>query len=188
MYRIRTVFGGFAGTPWVNTLYFNDAMGTAQQAATAASTFWGAVDANMDTQVSWLQENDVAGIDFATGNLVTVFSITGGTGSGGGATDSLPIVSQGLVRWRTASVVNNREVRGRTFIPALVVGANTNGTVTPAVRTSIEAAATAMIGDANSELVVWHRPTTVGGSNGSQAAVIAASMWTNFAELRSRRD
>jgi hypothetical protein len=188
MYRVRTVFEGFQGTPWLNTLYFDADGGTAQQAATAAGTFWGAVDALMDNEVTWRTEPDVPTINPGTGNLETVTSTTPVTGAGALSTIMLPVATQGLIRWRTGIIVGDRELRGRTFVPGLGTASNDNGILLAASQTTMQTAAAALISDANSTLVVWHRPSSPGASDGTNASVLTANVWGQFATMRSRRD
>jgi len=188
MYRIRTVFEGFQGTPWLSTSYFDDTAGTAQQAATAVGTFWGAVDALMDNEVQWRTEPDVAQLQEGTGNLETVHSTTPVTGAGALTTLMLPVVSQALIRWRTGVIINGRELRGRTFVPGLGTASNDNGILLAASQTTLQTAAAGLIAAPNSELVIWHRPTTPGGSDGQTASAVSSNVWGQFATMRSRRD
>lgn len=188
MYRVRTVFSGVQGAPWLNTLYFDDGGGTAQQAATAAGTFWGAVDTYIYGGITWTTEADVANIDPITGVLEGVSSTTPVTGTGGGGSDPLPYATQGLVRWRTGVVVGTRELRGKTFIPGLTETGVTAALVTAAVVTAVNTASAALISDANSTLVAWHRPDPPGSSTGVSWNVVTGQMAPGFAVLRSRRD
>lgn len=188
MFRVRTTFEGIQGSPWLNTLYFDDAAGTAQQAATAAGTFWGAVDALMDSECVWSTEAEVAVINPLNGDLLSVEATTPVTGAGSLVQEALPIATQGLVRWRTGVVTNGREVRGRTFIPALCDASNDNGSVIAATVTAVNLACTNLLASASAELHIWHRPNELTGAAGSSEPVITGTMWTNFAVLRSRRD
>jgi len=182
MYRVRIVFDGMPGAPWLSTLYFNETGGTAQQAATAAGTFWGAVDALMDNEVNWTTEGDVTLINSATGNATGVVATTPVTGTGALSTLALPFVAQGLIRWRTGVYVAGRELRGRTFVPALATASNDNGRVLAASVTTMNNAAAALLADANSELVVWSK------THGSASPALTGNAWSQFASLRSRRD
>jgi len=184
MFRVRTVFTGVTGAPWLNTLYFDsDSSGTAQQAATAAGTFWGAVDAYMDNTVAWTTEADVAIVNAATGDVTSAVGTTPVIGSGGDTGDPLPYATQGLIRWLTGIYVGGRQVRGRSFIPGMAESAcGASGTVSGAAVIGINAAGAALIADANSTLQVWS--PTLGQANN----VTIASTWSQFAVLRSRRD
>lgn len=182
MFRVRTIFSGVTGSPWVNTAFFNDSVGTAQDCVDAVGTFWGAVDALMDSSVTWLTNADVETVDAATGQVTAVTATTPAAGSGGGGASGLPIAAQGLVRWRTGDYVGGREIRGRWFIPGLAIGSNTDGVITPASVTIMQNAATALINDADTILNVWSR------AHNTARAVTSGSAWNQFAVLRSRRD
>jgi len=182
MYRVRTVFTGMQGAPWLNTLFFDDQAGTAAQAVTAVGTFWSSVDGLIDSEVDWTTLADVETVASATGQVTGVTQTTPATGSGALAAEALPIATQGLVRWRTGIFAGGREIKGRTFIPGLTETANDNGKPTSAVVTAVNAAAAALISDANSALVIYTR------ANSAEATVISGSCWTEFAVLRSRRD
>lgn len=187
-YKIRTVFSGVPGTPWLSTMYFEEVGGTAQQAATAVGTFWGAIDALQSSLVTWTTEADVSTIDDQTGELTAVTVTTPVTGTGAQAGEMLPIASQALIRWRTGAFINGRNLRGRTFIPGLVVSQSDDGRVNASTQTTINNAASALIADGNSVLNVWHRPNPVGSATGAGEAVVSGLCWNQFATMRSRRD
>lgn len=183
MYRVRTTFTGVTGTPYLNTLYFFASGGTAQQAATAAGNFWGTVDNNMVNTVSWTTDSEVPTIDPATGEITLLTAVTPVTGVGTLSGAQLPLVTQGLVRWRTGAFAGCREIRGRTFIPGLSeLGNNTNGTPESTLVSAVNTAASALISDASSTFAVYSRKL------GNETAVVSGSCWTQWASLRSRRD
>lgn len=183
MYRVRTVFTGPTGSPWVNTLFFDEPAGTAQGAANAAAIFWQAVDAVMHTSVSWSTEGDVVLVNEDTGLATGVVSTETSSGAGSTGTDLLPPATQGLIRLLTGVFNDGRQIRGRIFVPGLTETANTAGGIMDGTTaTTIRTAAEALVDDANSALLVWSR-------SGLQAhPVTGASLWSQFAILRSRRD
>ena len=182
MFRIRTVFQGIQGAPWLSTMYFGEgASNLAQDAVTAVGAFWGAVDAHISNLVNWSTESDVAVIS-DLGVLTGVDSTTPATGSGAAVADPLPMATQGLVRWRTGLIVLGRELRGRTFVPGLTESAAVDGGLAAAVQSDIQTAADALMADVNSALVVWSRTHSV------SATAQAATVWSQFAVQRSRRD
>jgi len=185
-YQVTVEFSGPSGTPWFNRMYFTTGGGTAQQAATAAGTFWGAVDALIRDDVTWTTGTEVEELNDSTGALETVNAITAVTGTGGDTTTDMATVLQGLVSWRTGTIVNGRELRGRTFIPGLTQNVNTAGLLSTAAQTAWTTAANALIADANSVYVIWHRP--VNGSGGQMAPVVTCSVTRKFSVMRSRRD
>lgn len=171
-----------AGAPWLATHYFNDTAGTAAQAVTAVGTFWGAIDAFMDSEVDWTTGTEVETVDPVTGNVTAITSVTAATGSGALAVESLPRAAQGLIRWRTGDYIAGREIRGRTFIPGLAESTNDNGDLSAATVAAFNAAASALIADANSVLDIWSRKNAVA------RAVVTGSTWSQYAVMRSRRD
>jgi len=183
VFRVRTIFTGPAGAPWLNTLYFDEAGGSAQQAATAAGTYWGAVDALMSTAVSWSTEADVVQVNADTGAATGVVSTTPVTGAGADGFEMLPRASQVLVRLLTGVYNDGRQIRGRIFVPGLTRSSlTTGGIVNGASGVTIGNAAAALVADANSALLVWSRSAL------QDHPVVATSVWAQFASLRSRRD
>jgi len=181
IYRVRTVFSGVQGAPWLSTLYFAELGGTAQQAATAAGAFWNAADALMQLSVSWTTEAAVFTLDETSGQPVSVANTTPVTGTGALGDHILPITTQGLVRLRTGVFLNGREVRGRIFVPGYTE-INSNGGPSATVLSTLNAAGAALIADANSIFAVWSR------TNGVAQSVSAVETWNQWAVLRSRRD
>ena len=183
MYRVRTVFTGTPGAPYLSTMYFAQSAGTAQQAATAVGVFWGAVDAVLSNSMNWATEADVAIVNAADGAVTAAVATTTSLGTGSLPGAQLPRASQGLIRWLTGVYVAGRQVRGRTFVPGLTEDANTtDGILVPATAATIDAACATLIGSANADLEVWSR--SLGQSN----VATVGTTWAEFAVLRSRRD
>lgn len=182
MYRVRTVLTGVQGSPYLSTMFFQEGAGTAEQAVAAVAAFWGAVDGVMHSDVTWDIEQDVEIVDDNTGQIQGVAATSGGTGVGTVTGDILPPATQGLVRWRTGVFVAGREIRGKTFIPALTETAAISGQMANGTQTILEDAANALVGAAGANLCVWSR------KNGLSEDVVSGSVWNQFAVLRSRRD
>jgi hypothetical protein len=187
MYRVRVELGGFAGAPGLATHYLDDAGGSAAQAATAVGQFWTDLQSILYDPVTWAVLPDVATITAGSGGLTAVTGVTSTSGSGTNTTEALPPSQMGLIRWHTAGVVSNRVLRGRTFVGPVTQDANDNGVLTSGAKADLQAAADAYIAAANSIPVVWHRPSP-GGLDGSFSAITTASVWSEFAVLRGRRD
>jgi len=196
MYRVRTVFTGLAGAPYLNTLFFDVAGGTAAQAVADAAGFWLGVQSSMDSELSWATETEVATINEATGALTAVTAVGSSSGVGGVVGPVLPTANQGLVRWSTASFVDGRRVRGRTNVPGITELGVDNGRLTAATITDIQTPADALIAGATSTFVIWNRPRKadptavppITARVGTMAPVTGASVWNELAILRSRRD
>jgi hypothetical protein len=188
MYRIRTNLTGLPGSPWVSNLYFDEAGGTANEAATAVSTFFEALDNYMSSNVLWAIEPEVSLINPASGAPTGLTAVEVAGGQGDLAVESMPPGDQIVIRWRTGVFSGRRERRGRMFVPGLTQDANDQGKVIAATRTGVGNAATALIASATCALVVWHRPTDDPPTNGAASIVTASSVWDQFGHLRTRRD
>lgn len=183
MYRVRTIFTGPSGAPWVNTLFFAESGGTAQDAANAVGDFWSNIDAIQSNAISWTTEADVVLVNEDTGLATGVTATTPVSGAGGASDEMLPVASQALIRLLTGVFNDGRQIRGRIFVPGLTETSNTTGGILSGTAgVGLSDAVTNLIGDADSELVVWSR-------SGLQAhPAIAGTVWNQFAVLRSRRD
>lgn len=183
MYRVRTSITGGSGGPWLSTFYFNVIGGlTAQNAVAATGTFWNGVKGLVAAGIVMATEADVASMDAGTGEVTGITATTPSSVTGTGTGTTAPTAAQGLIRWRTGYYVAGREIRGRTFIPGLCVAAVAGGAPTTSYLNSANAAAAALVADANSELMIWSK------KNGEVAPVLLGSTWSSFAVLRSRRD
>lgn len=178
-YRIRTVFTGVPGSPYMSNFFFDAGeVGDATAAANATYDFWNAVDGYMTTACTWVIDNDVP--LFTNPETIAGWeSVVGGTGTGQKSDEQMPRSNQILVQWSTGVVFNNRRIRGRTFIPALTQDANFNGAVLPATAAAIDTAATALVGQG---LTIASRAANTFN------LVTSADVWGQFAVLRSRRD
>lgn len=184
MLRVRVAMTStIGGGPYLATHYWGglDNQAAADAAVAGVGAFWGAVDNVMDSQISWATEPEVAIMDLSgeiTGSLTTAVQ----SGSGSVASDSMPLASQALVRWLTGNFIGGRRLRGRTFIPGITTSGNSNGRLAAATATTIQTAAAGLIAVAGADLVVWSR------IHGVAHSVTSSSVWSEFAQLRSRRD
>jgi hypothetical protein len=181
--RIRCQWSGFTGSPGLTTFYCTDAL----TLLPAVRTFFNALVTGIPTTAQISFEPFGPRIDDTTGNLTgswstgTTPAVVVGTGPGAYAAPA-----GCLINWLTSSIVNNRFLRGKTFlVPSTFV--STDGTVTPAGVTAMQAAATTLIANAG-VLRVWHRPTVAAPSSGSSAPVVGANVPDKIVVLRSRRD
>lgn len=185
MFRVRTVFTGLQGSPYLSTFYFHDALPvgvTAQQAVTATGAFWNTVDAQLANTLSWSTEADVATVDQVTGDITASTGTTPVSGSGGAVGTNAPTAMQALMRWTTGVYVGGRQMRGRTFIPGLLTSSISGNGPSAALVTAMNTAAANLINDPTVENLVWSR------KNARADLVTAGSAWTTLAVLRSRRD
>lgn len=94
--------------------------------------------------------------------------------------------TQALVRWRTLSIVGGRLLQGRTFIPGIGSSEVTAGNLNTGAQGTLNAAAEVLV-SAGVGFSVWSRPIT-GGRAGSLSLVTEATVWSELAVLRRRRD
>ena len=183
MLRVRTIFAGPTGAPWYNNLHFVGATAADAAAAhSAVTTFWSAVDGWVTNQVTWVCEGIVAEIDLATGQQVDAHVVPQTTGAGAQSGEPMPWASQALIRLHTLIYQNGRSVRGRIYVPGLVITALASGLLDATVASALDVAAEALVDDAGTQLAVYSRTTA------SAVEVDAASVWNQWAVMRSRRD
>jgi hypothetical protein len=183
--RVRTVLTGVAGSPWYSNLYCAGSTSDASLEIDAIGEFWDAVSAVMHTSVTWRVEGIVANVNDATGSIVSTSSNSDYTGAGLDTGDLLPIATQGLLQMRTGIYVGGREIRGRLFVPGAVEDSSTAGKPGTVFRDTVQAAFDDKLstsGQLNGELVIYS-PTY-----GTSEQVTNASVWSDWAVLRSRRN
>lgn len=182
--RVRFEITGPPGAPWLSTMNFQGTTQTnAQDAADAVRTFWLGLQGNIVDTASGRIIPEVLIINDVTGEPEGIFSVTPGDPVTFTASNTLlPRTTQGLIRWRTGVFAGGREIRGRTFVPGLTQAANNQGRPASGIITAMQNAANGLISDVDSVLGVYSKV------NGALAVVNAATVWSEFAELRTRRD
>jgi hypothetical protein len=179
MIRVRVNWSGV--NEGFSVMHFGDAIGSAQVAADAVEDWLDDIDASMALGQAMQVDTEVEEVDPATGNILSVANVTtvGKTGAVSGA--PVPQVAQALFRWRTGQYINGREVRGRTFVPGLALAAtDTQGEIASATVAGLQTAAAAFV--TASGIGVWSP------ANGTFELATSASVWPEFAVMRSRRD
>jgi len=182
--RVRVVWDGpiIEGTG-LSTFYFDSAVGTAAQQVAAVAAFLAATDDQRFIGMTWATEPDVATLNVGTGVLEAVTSTSQSSGTGTEAGDGLPPATQGLLRMTTSTIAGGSLLRGRLFLPGATEADNlSGGSPEPSYRADYDAAAAALIADANTAWSVWSK------THGVLSTVVTATVWTKWATLRSRRD
>lgn len=179
--RITTVWTGLEGLPGTTTMYGHENGVSAHDQVAAVMNFWGAIEGSLSSAIHFFVNPIVEIVDSTTGEI-TGLDDTGAGGSGAGANggDLLPLTTQALVRWRTGVFSSGRELRGRTFIPGWCETENDDGKPTSGCVSLVQSAADTLVGSMN---MAAYSPT-----HHTWASVNLASMWTEWAVLRSRRD
>lgn len=103
---------------------------------------------------------------------------------GASATQAMPDAVQGLIQYSTGTIINNRRLKGRTFVPGMPVNASSGGNTSATANTALAALGNSI---ANAGLLIWSKPS---GSRpiGSAAPVGSVTASPEFAVLRRRRN
>lgn len=153
---------------------------------TALGTFYTGWGAGMPPVFTWSipQSGDL--IDDATGTLTGSWSsgtVISGTASGSSAYSG---GTGAYIRWDTADIVDGRRVKGRTFmVPMSSATYDGNGNFVDATLASLQTITNTLV--TNTSFVIWHRPTTPGGSDGSRHTVTSGTAPDKVTSLKSRR-
>jgi len=189
--EITTEWTMASGGGKLSVMYFLEGIAVTSQ-RDALSLFWTAIKASLDNTVAYAISTSGREIDDATGNLVSAWSDSRSkTGVGSGSTEQVADATQGLITWRSEDVVNNRFVKGRTFVPGLSIAALSNGNMGSSTISTFQTAANALIA-AGAGLAIWARPlkdpiTHVITRPGSIHTATTAAVPTELAVLRRRR-
>lgn len=178
--RVRTEMVGVPGSPYLSNMYFG-ALEDTQECIDKVGDFWVGVSGFMSEDLQFNVDPTVFNLDAATGEIIGSVSGAGVNNQGTDDSELMPPANQALVRWTTGVYSGGREVRGKTFIPALTVSANVDGFVNPLYPTDFATFSTDWLASGPA-LVIWSR------KNGIAEPVTRGDMWSQFAVLRSRRD
>lgn len=179
-WRVQAEWTGLAGSPYLSTFHLADEISTtAQDAADAVMAFLDGLSFYVagGLQVSTLAE--VARLQTPS-TVLSYVPVTTDTALGSATGEALPHATQGLIKWQTATLVGNRRIQGRTFLPGPTEAQNT-----AAGRPSSEyiSAQTALISPLREAgLLIASRTADV------FAPVTSGVVWDQWAVLRSRRD
>lgn len=160
--------------------------GQTDDITTNLTTFIGAIKSWFPPAVSWQVPSSGDTIADDTGHLVG--SWTGGTASSTVATGTGAYAggTGAMVKWVTGAIVGTHKLQGRTFLcPMTTASYDANGVIGSGILTPLQTAANTLVG--SNKLVLWHRPTSKGGTDGTSRLVIAAVAPPRVTSLRSRR-
>lgn len=182
MMRVRAQWTGGIGGPYLSTTFFSDLGGaTAANANAALGAFFTAVKSLISNTITVSTLGTIEHMDAADGSIVSSEAVTPVVNTGTASGDVLPPASQYLCQLHTGVYTNGREIRGRLFLGGAMEANSTLGVPTSGSLTTINTALATLVGDANSEWLVWSR------RNGIARDVLSATTWTTWAQLRSRR-
>lgn len=192
--RVRTELSGFGGAPGLMTQYFSPALAdinsiTSQYAVDRVRDALVAFAGSIPNSMTWRVQGQADVLDEATGQLVASYNVTERNGAGTNTSGYGPLPVGACVTWLTAAFKNGRRVYGRTFLVPLALNQfETNGTLTNACLTNVQAFADSMnnAGTLDMVFVVWSRPNA-SGTGGSKHGVAGSRTSDKAAVLRSRR-
>src|ERR1041384_755367 len=166
--------------------FLSDSSFTAPDVAGLRTAFFNARSAfPVSTSIQVPGSGDV--IDPADGTLLAGWSATTPAVVNGSSTDTSAAGVGACVNWATAGIVNGHRVRGRSFlVPLSTFAYDQNGTITSAQMTALQGFGAAVMA-LPPQPVVWHRPTTSGGTDGSRHNATSYSVRDRVAYLSSRR-
>lgn len=191
IYKIQATWSGFPGAPGYSSFYFSDQAGgsTAAEARLAVHTFFdtmkialsGSTLINVSPTVELYDETTGALIDYEDDDQD--LGVIQGSASGG-----IVGPAGAVVNWLTATVVNGRRLRGRTFLVPLAASSfESDGTLSGSRLNTLSNAAAVLSGDGfATNFGVWSKPRN--GQPGAFGSVTAHRIPDMAAVLRSRRD
>lgn len=158
-------------------------------AATRVRNFFQAFINYIPAPVTITYPSEMEVFDTTTGELLRTEPITGLSATVCGGTGNWSAAAGACINWSTSLVVNNRKLRGRTFIVPLASSVfSTDGTLSDSPRGNMLIAAQALISEQNNFVLgIWRKPSAT-VPTGSAAQVASASINDKTAVLRSRRD
>lgn len=173
-----------SGEDGVTVMFFDESISVSDQRDDLA-TFWGAVDSMLHNGTQWVIRNSGRELDDATGTLTGVWTdVITKTGIGAGTLNPVNDAAMILLQWQTATIINGRMVRGRTFVPGAEISTQEQGNLGSAFVSQLQGYQATFLA-AGTGFGVWHRPTS--GSGGQFVPATAGSAWSEFAVLRGRR-
>jgi len=183
--RVNVAWQNWPGAPGV-TVFYADTTGM-QTTVDGLRAFFNSCAALLPSGMTITVPGTGDNIDEATGALVGTWAVgtppvvVTATGAGAYAGNA-----GAVVHWLTASVINGRRLRGRTFlVPLIATAYDTSGSIVASALTTLNNAATTLLAGAGTNLKIWHRPDppaagSVAAWNGYRIPDLAVS-------LRSRR-
>lgn len=195
MIKVVSVWSGWQGAPGFTNFYFSpDAIQdnlhvTNVQARVKA--FWSAVSTCIPSGITITIAQDSQIIDSATGVINDTISATAAqTTTAGAGPANFAAVAGACIIWRTATFINSRQLKGKTFVVPMANSAyDTDGTILAGRLADLRAAANGLglpgAFPIEERLVAWHRP--VGGTGGTCTTVSSTSVNDRVAYLKSRR-
>lgn len=183
--EIITRWTTLAGGSFVTVMHFVPANSVATQRAAIRTWLLSALAACAST-TSATVATEGRDLSDTTGEVVGFWNDGTAQTASGTITGQAPDAAQGLVRWRTSTVVNGRRLQGRTFIPGIGASAVSAGNLSSSAQASLIGGTTALLDPVAVGFQIWHRP--VNGAGGQVSIVTERSAWSELAVQRGRRN
>jgi hypothetical protein len=180
--KVLVTWNGATGLPGLSVFYTL----AADDVTTNLGTFFTAIKALFPAGMTWSipsagdQVSDNSGQltgGWVGGTAATVTATGGGSYAAGTGT---------FVQWGTSIIVNNRRLKGRTFLaPLSSTQYDTDGTISAAPVTTMNTALSTLVGV--SKLRVFHRPPVHTFSGGTSSVITSGVCADKATSLRTRR-
>lgn len=181
--KVPVALTGFLGGPGVNTFYILGEVDDLQP----LRDFYGSFVSELPNDVTVSFPTTGVTVDSVTGGLTGSWSAPSETDVTGTDTAKFAAGVGTVIRWITATVLDGRILRGRTFIVPLAGDCfENNGLLTLSRQAIFQGAADTLVTAFAGALLVWHRP--VDGLAGAGIPALGAYVPRKPAVLRSRRD
>lgn len=181
LFKMVVEYSGLEGLPGTNTLFGDEGDIAVSEMRSQINTFYSAwASSYMTNQVTITIPNSGDIIDSGDGSLIGVW--TDGspiTVVGGSSGVWLPPATQALVQFKTSLVVAGRKLRGHIFLPGCLSLVMTNGKPNASLVSAMSAAAQTCFADGFCVFSPTHN---------TWSSITSATVWNEFAVLRSRRD
>jgi len=187
MRKITAVWTGRPGLPGTTTMYFDETDLALGDLLDGLDEFWhgivtmgGSGSSGLATGLTITLDPVIPIVDPDTGETVgTQFISETHSYTGNGTGEFMPPANQLLIEWRTGTYFGGRELRGRTFLGCLTEDQSNAGVPFAATLSTVGGLANSLA----LESMVIYSPT-----KHQRAGAVSATVWNQFAVLRSRRD
>lgn len=178
-------WSGFQGAPGYSVFYAHHGPGGVRD---KIQNFFNSVKPQLPSTVRIQVPNSGAVIEETTGETTGLWTDTTLPAIIGGAGGKYSAATGCCITWNTSTFLTHGRLRGRTFLVPLESGCFApDGSLDDGTRTLLQAAADLLVVDSDENLVIWHRPTSPGATNGSSGIVVSATIRDRTAVLTSRR-
>lgn len=180
--RVQTIGTGVAGAPFYTNLYFEGGIWSPTAMRDRVADAWDQLTNYLNNGATFTVQGLIPEYDVATGQTVGQEVVANALPVSGASTEpGMAYHTQGLVQWRTGVFVLGRELRGRSYIPALTEAANSDGAPVGGFTSALNDFVDALTTSAQPQISVYSR------THGDARTVTGGAPWNQFAYMASRR-